>query len=112
MWFALLLVLAVLVGLLGCWLMIRRVGVNLGEDETKKFACAVLLPYLFATILLGIPIYNQATHRDLQPQLKTNVDMFCTLAGLLGFYLCGVLSLFHRRLTALERLLAAKNQQS
>jgi len=91
--------------------MVWCVGIRLGEDETKKFVLSILPPYLLTLILLAVPFFHGAAFRNLQSGLKWDLDSVCELAGLLGFYLCGVLTLIHQRLAAMEKRLAARDQQ-
>ena len=62
-------------------------------------------------VLLAVPFFHGAAFRNLQSGLKWDLDSVCELAGLLGFYLCGVLTLIHQRLAAMEKRLAARDQQ-
>lgn len=63
-------------------------------------------------LLMAMPFYHQATGRIMQTALKTNLDFVGGLAGLLGFGTFVAITILNRRLAALEKLLAAKNQQS
>ena len=63
-------------------------------------------------LLMSMPFYHQATGREMQAALKINLDSVAGIAGLLGFGTFVAITILNRRLLALEKLLAAKNQQS
>ena len=63
-------------------------------------------------LLMSMPFYHQATGREMQAALKINLDSVAGIAGLLGFGTFVAITVLNRRLLALEKLLAAKNQQS
>ena len=63
-------------------------------------------------LLMAMPFYHQATGREIQAALKINLDSVAGFAGLLGFGTFVAITILNRRLVALEKLLAAKDQQS
>lgn len=69
--------------------------------------------YLLALslLLMAMPFYHQATGREMQTALKVNLDTVAGIAGLLGFGTFVAIIILNRRLTALEKAVAAKNQQ-
>jgi len=78
-----------------------------------KFSVVIILLVLYSLVFLAIPIHHLISNRDLmQPALKVSIDSLSTIIGFFGLFTCGVLLGLHRRLGALEKLLAAKNQQS
>jgi hypothetical protein len=76
-----------------------------------KLATSIFLVYLFALILLLMPILDLMTHRDLQPASKIGVDLRCSYAGLIGVFLGSALISIHRRIARLEESAAPKNQK-
>jgi hypothetical protein len=76
-----------------------------------KPAIFIFLVYLFALILLLMPILDLMTHRDLQPASKMHVDFLCSYAGLIGVFLGSALMSVHRRIARLEESAAPKNQK-
>jgi len=78
-----------------------------------KFSVVIILLVLYSLVFLAIPIHHLISNRDLmQPALKVSIDSLSTIIGFFGLFTCGALLGLHRRLGALEKLLAAKNQQS
>jgi hypothetical protein len=78
-----------------------------------KFSLAMSLLVFYSLLFLAIPTYHLLSHRDLlQPALKVSLDSLSTIIGVFGFFTCGALSALHRRLTALEKAMTAKDQQS
>lgn len=67
---------------------------------------------ILSLLLIAMPFYHQATGRELQAALKINLDSVASIAGLLGLATFVAITILNRRLTALEKLLATKNQQS
>ena len=67
---------------------------------------------VLSLILVAMPFYHQTTGREIQAALKINLDSVAGIAGLLGFGTFVAITILNRRLVALEKLLASKNQQS
>jgi len=67
---------------------------------------------VLSLILVAMPFYHQTTGREMQAALKINLDAVAGIAGLLGFGTFVAITILNRRLVALEKLLASKNQQS
>jgi hypothetical protein len=67
---------------------------------------------VLSLILVAMPFYHQTTGREIQAALKINLDSVAGIAGLLGFGTFVAVTILNRRLVALEKLLASKNQQS
>jgi hypothetical protein len=65
---------------------------------------------VLSLLLIGMPFYHQATGRELQPALKINLDSVAAIAGLVGLGSFVAISVLNRRLTELEKSMAAKNQ--
>jgi hypothetical protein len=65
---------------------------------------------VLSLLLIGMPFYHQATGRELQPALKINLDSVAAIAGLVGLASFVAISVLNRRLTELEKSMAAKNQ--
>ena len=77
-----------------------------------KFTLAISLLIFYSLVFLAIPTYHLLSHRDLmQPALKVSLDSLSTMIGVFGIFTCGALGALHRRLGALEKSIAAKNQQ-
>jgi len=70
------------------------------------------LIYLFAFVLLFIPIYDIVAQRDSHPALKVNVDIACIFSGGLGSFLGSALISLHRRIATLEKSIASIREQS
>lgn len=66
---------------------------------------------VLSLLLMGMPFYHQAAGREMQAVLKINLDFVAAMAGLLGFGTFVGMTILNRRITALEKSLAAKNQQ-
>jgi hypothetical protein len=62
-------------------------------------------------LLIAMPFYHQATGRELQPALKINLDSVAGIAGLLGLATFVAITILNRRLAALEKSIATRNQQ-
>ena len=67
---------------------------------------------VFSVLLLAMPFYHQATGSGMRPVLNINLDSVAVIAGLAGFGTFVAITILNRRLTELEKLMAAKNQQS
>ena len=63
---------------------------------------------LLSLFLIAMPFYHQSTGRELQPALRINLDSVAGIAGLLGFGTFVDITILDRRLTALEKIVAAK----
>ena len=66
---------------------------------------------VFSLLLLAMPFYHQAEGREMQPVLNLNLDSVAVIAGLLGLGAFVAITILNRRLAALEKLFAGKNQQ-
>jgi len=66
---------------------------------------------VFSLLLLAMPFYHQATGSGMRPVLTLNLDSIAVIAGLLGFGAFVAITILNRRITALEKAMAAKNQQ-
>lgn len=66
---------------------------------------------VFSLLLLAMPFYHQATGSGMRPALTLNLDSVAVIAGLLGFGAFVAITILNRRITALEKAMAAKNQQ-
>ncbi len=67
---------------------------------------------ILSLVLLAMPFYHQATGREMQAVLKIHLDSVAGIVGLLGLGTFVAITILNRRLAALEKLLATKNQQS
>jgi hypothetical protein len=67
---------------------------------------------VFSLLLLAMPFYHQATGSGLRPVLNINLDSIAVIAGLLGTGTFVAITTLNRRLAALEKSMAATNQQS
>ena len=67
---------------------------------------------VFSLLLLAMPFYHQATGSGMRPVLNLNLDSIAVIAGLVGFGTFVAIMILNRRLTALEKLVAERNQQS
>ncbi len=68
-----------------------------------KFFISVFGLALYTLLFFAIPIYHQATNRDLRPALTINLDSFSILVGLLGIAVITAVASLHRRIMALEK---------
>lgn len=66
---------------------------------------------ILSILLIAMPFYHQATGRELQAALKINLDSVASIAGLLGLATFAAITVLNRRLTALEKSMAGKNQE-
>jgi hypothetical protein len=66
---------------------------------------------VLSLLLLAMPFYHQATGREMRPALNINLDSIAGIAGLLGFATFVAITVLHRRLAALEKSMAARNQE-
>jgi hypothetical protein len=78
--------------------------------KSSKFVIHYYL-LILSLLLIAMPFYHQATGREMQPVLKINLDSVAGIAGLLGLGTFVGITILNRRLTALEKTVAAKNQQ-
>ena len=60
---------------------------------------------------MAMPFYHQATGREMQAAVKINLDSVAGIAGMLGLATFVGITILNRRLTALEKAVAAKNRQ-
>jgi hypothetical protein len=67
---------------------------------------------VLSLLLLAMPFYHQATGSGTRPVLNINLDSIAVIAGLVGFGTFVAIIILNRRLTALEKLVAAKDQQT
>jgi hypothetical protein len=66
---------------------------------------------VLSLVLLAMPFYHQATGREMRPVLNINLDSIAGIAGLLGFGTFVAITVLNRRLAALEKSMAARNQE-
>jgi len=66
---------------------------------------------ILSLLLMAMPFYHQATGREMQPAVKINLDSVAGIAGMLGLATFVGITILNRRLTALEKAVAAKNRQ-
>lgn len=78
--------------------------------KSSKFVIHYYLLVL-SLLLLAMPFYHRTTGREMQTALKINLDSVAGIAGLIGFGTFVAITILNRRLAAVEKLLAAKNQQ-
>lgn len=67
---------------------------------------------VFSLLLLAMPFYHQATGGGMRPVLNINLDSIAAIAGLAGFGTFVAIMILNRRLTAMEKHVAERNQQS
>ena len=79
--------------------------------KPSKFVIHYYLLVL-SLLLVAMPFYHQATGREMQTAVKINIDSVAGIAGLIGFGTFVAITVLHRRVAELEKLLAAKSQQS
>ena len=78
--------------------------------KSSKFVIHYYL-LILSLLLVAMPFYHQATGREMQPVLKINLDSVAGIAGLMGLGTFVGITILNRRLAALEKTVAAKNQQ-
>jgi hypothetical protein len=78
--------------------------------KSSKFVIHYYL-LILSLLLIAMPFYHQATGREMQPVLKINLDSVAGIVGLLGLGTFVGITILNRRLAALEKTVAAKNQQ-
>jgi len=66
---------------------------------------------ILSLLLMAMPFYHQATAREMQAAVKINLDSVAGIAGMLGLATFVGITILNRRLTALEKAVAAKNRQ-
>jgi len=66
---------------------------------------------ILSLLLMAMPFYHQATGREMQAAVKINLDSVAGIAGMLGLATFVGITILNRRLTALEKAVAAKNRQ-
>ncbi len=77
-----------------------------------KFFMSVFALVLYTLLFFAIPIYHQATDRDLRPALTINLDSLSMLVGLLGIAVITAVASLHRRIASLEKAASTGPQGS